>query len=119
VALSLLAMAIAEEMFLQRSSAPTMRPIARACRFVPRLRGLRRRSTTSLRWKRVLRKEYGTTFSWMTTALGLVVLEHLEWQGAFAAASTVRAAALAWLVVAALWGSARWMKKTRRLVSPD
>jgi len=36
-----------------------------------------------------------------------------------AAGATVMTGAIVWLALAGLWGVARWMKKSRRLKSPD
>jgi protein-S-isoprenylcysteine O-methyltransferase Ste14 len=121
VGLSLFAMASAEEAFLRRKFGAAYEAYcARVNRFVPNFRGLRQTlADFHFDWKRVLRKEYGTTFSWTTTAVVLIILEHLEWDRWADARGVVIRAALAWLCLAALWGVARWMKKTRRLVSPD
>jgi hypothetical protein len=87
-------------------------------RFIPRLRGLRATlSRFSFDWKRVVRKEYGTTFSWTTTALALLALERVHWDGSRSATLGVLAAM--WLILALLWMTARWLKRTRRLLSPD
>lgn len=119
VGLSLFAMATAEEDFLARKfGADYVAYCQRVNRFVPRLQGLRETlSRFHFDWKRVVRKEYGTTFSWTTTALVLIVLEHVEWEGLGEARATIVAAAVAWLILAVLWGTARWMKKTKRLMS--
>jgi len=119
VGLSLFAMAYAEESFLRRKFGA---PYAAYCRqvnaFVPNPRGLR--STLArfqFDWRRVIRKEYGTTFSWTTTAVLLVVLEHAVWSNG----ADLRGAAIAgvsvWLCLAVLWGTARWLKKSGRLSS--
>ncbi|MGH7789361.1 MAG: methyltransferase family protein [Candidatus Binatia bacterium] len=121
VALSLWAMASAEEAFLARKfGAEYTAYCARVNRFVPDLRGLRA-TIAGFRfdWKRVVRKEYGTTFTWTTTAVVLIVTAHLIWEPAAEAAATVATMALAWLCLAARGGTARGMKKSRRLVSPD
>ena len=87
----------------------------RVNRFLPRLHGMRT-TLAGLRfdWRRVVRKEYGTTFAWISVALLLIGWEQLHWYGG-AAYGTVRWLAVAWLVVVALYSVARWLKKTRRL----
>lgn len=121
LATGLFCMARAEELFLSRKFGPEFDAYcASVPRFIPRLRGLRHTlSQFRFDWKRVVRKEYGTTFSWTTTAVVLMIVERLTWDGAHDAAPAIGRLALVWLVLAAVWGTARWMKKTRRLVSPD
>src|SRR5215468_7507223 len=113
VGLSLFAMASAEETFLRgKFGAEYDAYCARVNRFVPDLRGLRQTMAGfQFDWKRVVRKEYGTTFSWTTTAAVLIVLEHVIWDGVSGARATIIRVGMAWLCVAALWGFARWMKK--------
>jgi len=121
LAIGLFCMARAEEVFLRRKFGAAFDAYcARVPRFIPRLRGLGR-TLAGFRfdWKRVVRKEYGTTFSWTTTAVALLMLERVIWDGCAAAAPALLRLGAAWLVAAALWGTARWMKKRRRLVSPD
>ena len=68
----------AEEAFLARKfGADYVAYCGRVNRFVPDLRGL----SQTIRgfefdWKRVVRKDYGTTFTWMSTALVLIALKH-------------------------------------------
>ncbi|MEO8602632.1 MAG: isoprenylcysteine carboxylmethyltransferase family protein [bacterium] len=121
LATGLFCMARAEEIFLRRKFGPAFDDYcARVPRFIPNLRGLRTTlAQFTFDWKRVVRKEYGTTFSWTTTAVVLMVVERLEWDGAAAAAPAIARLAIVWLLLAAAWGTARWMKKTRRLASPD
>ena len=87
----------------------------RVNRFLPRLHGLRATlAGLHFDWRRVVRKEYGTTFAWISVALLLIGWEQLHWYGS-AAYGTVRWLAVAWLVVVSLYSVARWLKKTRRL----
>lgn len=121
VALSLFSMAYAEETFLLGKFGPEYAAYCqRVNRFVPDLRGLRQTlARFDFDWKRVLRKDYGTALSWTTTALLLMVLEHVWWDGAAGARAIAVPAGLAWLCVVAFWAVARWMKKSGRLISPD
>ena len=121
LAIGLFCMARAEEVFLRRKFGPAFDDYcARVPRFIPNLRGLGATlAKFSFDWKRVLRKEYGTTFSWTTTAVILSIVERLRWDGAAAASPAIGRLLVLWLLLAAAWGTARWMKKTRRLVSAD
>jgi hypothetical protein len=121
LAFGLFSMARAEETFLRaRFGREYEDYAARVPRFVPRLRGLRDTvSRFAFDWKRVVRKEYGTTFSWTTAALALVALEHVRWDGLAAAIPVLRVLAAVWLVIGSLWMTARRLKQSRRLVSPD
>ncbi len=120
VGLSLFAMAYAEETFLLgKFGAEYAAYCHRVNRFIPDLRGVRQTfAGFSFDWKRVVRKEYGTTFTWTTTALVLMVVEHVDW-GDAPIARVAAPAALVWLCLAALWGTARWAKKRHLLRSPE
>jgi protein-S-isoprenylcysteine O-methyltransferase Ste14 len=120
LALGLFSMARAEEAFLGgKFGAEYAAYCAGVPRFVPRFHGLGSTlSRFSFDWKRVVRKEYGTTLSWTTTAVALLALERIHWDGLAGAAPALRALMSAWLVLAALWSAARWMKRTHRLDSP-
>jgi protein-S-isoprenylcysteine O-methyltransferase Ste14 len=117
VGLSLYAMARAEEAFLHRTfGAEYALYCRRVNRFVPDMRGITETiGRFRFDWKRALRKDYGTAFAWMTTAILLLVVKHVEIEGAAVAGTALRRGLLAWLGVAALWGLVRWLKKTRRL----
>jgi protein-S-isoprenylcysteine O-methyltransferase Ste14 len=120
-AVALFAMVRAEETFLLGKFGGEFEAYcARVPRFLPDPRGLRatlRRFTFD--WKRVLRKEYGTTFSWTTTAVLLLALERAEWQGFAAARSVLGGLAVTWVGLALLWATVRWLKKHGRLASPQ
>jgi len=117
----LFSMAYAEETFLRaRFGLEYEAYSARVPRFVPRLRGLRDTlSRFTFDWKRVVRKEYGTTFSWTTAALALLALERVRWDGPREATSALCVLGATWLIIALLWMTARRLKQSRRLVSPD
>lgn len=118
---SLLAMVIAEEDFLRgRFGAEFDTYCARVNRFIPRLHGLRATiARFDFDWKRVVRKEYGTTFTWVSMAIVLIGLERLVWLGADAAASVFARGFVVWLGVLCVYLFTRWMKKSHRLESPD
>jgi protein-S-isoprenylcysteine O-methyltransferase Ste14 len=121
LAFGLFSMACAEEAFLRGKFGREYEAYsARVPRFVPRLRGLRDTiSQFSFDWKRVVRKEYGTTFSWTTTALALLALERIRWDGFGDARPALYVLATIWLCIGLAWITARRLKQTRRLVSPD
>ena len=121
VAVTLFAMTRAEETFLRGKFGPEFDAYcARVPRFLPNPRGLRATlARFEFDWKRVLRKEYGTTFSWTSAVLLLLGLQSVERLGLAAARPSVGRLALVWLGIASLWATVRWMKKSQRLVSPD
>ncbi len=87
-------------------------------RFIPRLRGIRETMRgMRFNWPRLIRKEYGAAFSWMTTALAIIYWEWYRERGA-AGSTTVLVTVLAvWTVLLVAYLAARHLKKTRRLHS--
>jgi protein-S-isoprenylcysteine O-methyltransferase Ste14 len=121
LAFGLFSMACAEETFLRGKFGHEYDAYSASVpRFVPRLRGLgATASRFTFDWKRVMRKEYGTTFSWTTAALAFLALERVHWDDLHAATPALCVLAAVWLVIALLWMTARRLKQSRRLVSPD
>jgi protein-S-isoprenylcysteine O-methyltransferase Ste14 len=83
----------------------------RVPRWLPSLRGLGRTLREgTFDWLKVLRKEYGTPFAWMS---GLLVLLWWEHQGPLAepiASSEARALVMTWVALAIAWATARTLK---------
>lgn len=121
IVLALFSMASAEEAFLVgKFGAPYVAYTERVNRFVPDLRGIRQTMARfAFDWKRVVRKEYTTTLSWTTTALLLMVQERIEWGGLAAARPIAVPFIAVWIGILACWSTARWLKKSGRLVSAD
>jgi protein-S-isoprenylcysteine O-methyltransferase Ste14 len=121
VAMVLLAMVQAEESYLRgRFGAEYAAYCQRVNRFIPRLRGLR--DTTSgmhFDWRRVLRKEYGTAFAWISVAFALLAWQRIVGLGWSGAAPGLRWLCVAYLPIPLAYGIVRWLKKTDRLCSPD
>jgi protein-S-isoprenylcysteine O-methyltransferase Ste14 len=114
--LAYLCITAAEEDYLQRRFGAAYEDYCRRVpRFVPDLRGLRA-TVRGMRfdWKRLIRKEYGTTTAWLIAGLAVLVRERAAW-GAAGAAPAIRALLPAWLAIGGAYGVARWMKKTGRL----
>jgi protein-S-isoprenylcysteine O-methyltransferase Ste14 len=114
--LGILAIVRSEEEFLKGKFGSEYEDYCRRVnRFLPQLHGMRTTlATLHFDWRRVVRKEYGTSFAWISVALLLIGWEQLHWYGG-AAYGTVRGLVVAWLVVVSLYSVARWLKKTRRL----
>lgn len=114
-----LAITLAEERYLRNRFGKVYDEYcARVSRFLPSFRGLRAtlRGMT-FQWRRVIRKEYGATFTWLMTFLVLVVWEHVVWDGVAGASQVIRAGTVAGLVLFAGYLAARILKKKKRLGS--
>ena len=111
----------AEERFLaERFGAEYDAYCRQVPRFVPRLRGLGK-TLEGMRfdWRRVLRKEYGTTFAWLSGAFALMAWERIVRLGWADSVPELRVLAALYLPIPVLWGTVRWLKKSHRLDSPE
>jgi protein-S-isoprenylcysteine O-methyltransferase Ste14 len=117
ISVAYLALVLAEEDFLERKFGAEYRDYcSRVNRFLPRLRGLGR-TTSEMRfdWRRVIRKEYGTTIAWTSMVIGFLVWERIVNEGYRIVRPDLPAYAGAWGVVVLAYVAARWLKKTGRL----
>lgn len=85
-------------------------------RFLPSFSGLGK-SLDGMKfdWKKVIRKEYGSTFSWVTCALALLVWERWSSFGYEAREIQIHLIFAAWVPVVLAYAVARVLKKTGRL----
>ena len=111
---------LAEEQFLRAKFGSSYDDYAgRVNRLWPNWRGFSNSINGMVfRWKRVLNKEYGTTFAWIAIALGIRAWTlHLA---SHAAHRTEIASLLLLLLPLATWYSwVRWLKKSGRLTDDD
>jgi len=107
----------AEERFLADKFGADYQDYCREVpRLLPRLRGLRETmASMQFDWKRVLRKEYTTTFNWMTAVLWIIGYERVSWNGFAASRPLLLGLACVQALLLVGWGVARWLKKTRRI----
>ena len=110
----------AEEAYLRRKFGPGYDAYMRAVpRWLPRFRGLRQSlSGVRFNWRRVVLKEYTSTYTWMAIAVVLLATETLV-HHSYQERSTYLN--LLWVCLALLtvgWGVARYLKKSRRLRVP-
>jgi protein-S-isoprenylcysteine O-methyltransferase Ste14 len=115
--LGILAIIKAEEDFLAAKFGAEYDDYCRRVnRFLPSLRGLRT-TLAGMRfdWRRVVRKEYGTTFAWTSAAVVLLAIERITWHGFQDAAPALIRLVAAWGCIFALYLFALWLKKTHRL----
>ena len=86
------------------------------CRRVPRLlpsfAGLRQ-TLADMRfdWRRLVRKEYGTTFAGVTAVCALLVWDDYQRLGSAEAGQAARVLLWVWVPAAAAYLTARWLKK--------
>jgi len=113
------AIVAAEENYLRgRFGAAFDEYCARVPRFIPKLSGIRETfAAMDFRWRRLLVKEYGTTFAWVMGWCAIVA--YSLWRHGDLAAHPVAVAALQAVAAAAIvgWAIARYLKKSRRLVA--
>jgi len=107
----------AEERFLADKFGADYQAYSREVpRLLPRLRGLRETMAgMHFDWKRVLRKEYTTTFNWLTAVLWIIGYERVLWGGFDASRPLLLGLACVQALLLVGWGIARWLKKTRRI----
>lgn len=119
VILAYLSITLAEEAFLRAKFGATYEDYCkRVNRFVPSLKGLGATlASMQFDWRRVLRKEYGSTWTWMTAVLLLLWWEKIAIEGWAAARSNLPLYGLCWAIVTACYLAVRFLKKTGRLQS--
>ncbi len=107
----------AEEHYLRgRFGAAYVDYCRRVPRWVPSLRGLSRTlRETQFDWMRVLRKEYGTPFAWMSGLLILLVWEHSAPGAAPLGRLESSLIVATWIVLALLYLVVRTLKLSGRL----
>ena len=115
----LLSIVKAEEQFLATKFGGEYEDYCRRVnRFLPNPRGLRATmASMTFDWKRVLRKEYGTTFAWLSAALFLLIWERLVHFGYPARRTEINRLLLCYAPLIAAWATVRWLKKRHRLDS--
>ena len=117
----LFSIVLAEEEFLRGQFGAEYDDYCHAVnRFLPDVRGLRQTlSRMRFDWRRVLRKEYGTTFAWTSTAIVFLAYERVLWHGLAQSAPALRTLGVVWLALGVCYFVVRWLKKSGRLASPD
>ncbi|MBI2194977.1 MAG: S-isoprenylcysteine methyltransferase [Planctomycetes bacterium] len=108
----------AEEDYLHRTFGQEYVDYCRRVpRFIPSLKGLGHLKLLPFDWKKLIRKEYGSTFAWVTCALFLLVREQFDFLGYEACWSRVRFLILLWIPVVVAYATARVLKKRGHLGS--
>lgn len=88
-------------------------------RWLPRLAGLGRTlSGMTFNWRRVITKEYGSTFMWMAGAVLLMMRETLAYHSWREGSTRLVLLSGTFGVLLTVWGTARFLKKTGRLKTP-
>jgi len=114
-----LAIIHAEERFLtERFGADYEAYCRRVNRFVPNLRGIRT-TLAGMRfdWRRALRKDYGTAFAWLSTAVLLLAWERLEHFGLAGSEAQIARLLVVYLAIVIAYVTVRRLKKHHRLQS--
>lgn len=108
----------AEETFLEGKFGPQYVEYCRTVnRFVPKLKGLRKTlRSMKFNWPRLVLKEYGTTYTWIACIIGLIARNHYLQYGAGGDDTVYKISGIAFLLVSLLYGTARYLKLSRRLV---
>lgn len=115
------AIVAAEEAYLRGKFDDAYRVYAHDVpRWFPRLRGLRY-SVAGMRfnWRRVLLKEYGSTYAWTAGAIALLAAETLAYHSYAERAEYLNVLWMALAVLTIGWGTTRYLKKSRRLREPS
>ena len=116
---ALMALVLAEERYLVgRFGEDYLAYCRRVPRFVPNWAALGRTlAPMHYDWRRALRKEYGTTFAWLSAALVMFIWERLRNGGYPQFERSIDAALIAFIPLTAAWYSVRRLKLRKRLAS--
>jgi protein-S-isoprenylcysteine O-methyltransferase Ste14 len=88
----------------------------RVNRWLPDFRGLRRSiAGMPFVWRRVVTKEYGSTYAWCATALLLLAYQILTYFAYEERRSSLNALALLLILLTVTWAMLRHLKRSRRL----
>ena len=112
-AFAYLAITLAEENYLAaRFGAAYEEYRRRVPRFVPDVRGLSRTlEGSTFDWAKVIRKEYGSTFAWVTLLLLILGREAYAWLDAATFQRQAAILGMVWLAALAGYAAARTLKK--------
>jgi protein-S-isoprenylcysteine O-methyltransferase Ste14 len=115
--LSYLSITLAEEEYLKKQfGIAFVEYCQRVNRFIPTLPGLgATMRSMSFNWRRLVRKEYGSTFTWITTAIALLLWERAARHGWNSVAPRAWVLAPVWALTLAGYALARYLKKSDRL----
>jgi protein-S-isoprenylcysteine O-methyltransferase Ste14 len=115
--ISYAAIVAAEEAYLREKFGPGYDAYTRAVpRWLPRIRGLRQSMEgTRFNWRRVVLKEYTSTFTWMAGAVVLLAADTLAHHPYRERAAYLTALWVCLAVLTLGWAAARYLKKSRRL----
>jgi protein-S-isoprenylcysteine O-methyltransferase Ste14 len=107
----------AEEQFLlRRFGDDYVAYCRRVNRFLPACRGLGQTiARMPFDWRRLVRKEYGSTFAGVSTVLALLAWDDYRRLGYPASAGTLTLALVLWSALVPAYVLARWLKKSGRL----
>lgn len=117
VLVAYVALVRAEESFLLGKFGDVYRDYCRRVpRFLPRWKGLGATLTARrFDWQRVIRKEYGSAWAWITAVLVLSYWERFAVEGADVAHADRPLLLAVWGAATVAYAVARFLKKTRRL----
>ncbi len=114
-----LAITMAEEDYLRKSFGKEYEDYCKNVnRFIPNFKGIDK-SIEGMRfdWKKLISKEYGTTFTWVATAIVLIIWETYSAFGYKARSSEIITLSTLIIPVTLAYAVARYLKKTGRLQS--
>lgn len=86
-------------------------------RFIPRMSGIRKTiEGMEFNWRRLIVKEYGATYLWMTCMILLIMKNQYFQYGYKVSKDVLLTLSISFFVVTLLYAVARYLKKSKRLI---